>query len=98
MLRMLRNILFWALLWLPAAAAAAVEGLLAWVWLWGTLYLERFGADENLRVAEEAWASGWLALLLLPVFLLLLALAVHGTTKRNKQRRRANEDEVSDGT
>ena len=83
-----RKILSRILLWLPAAAAAAAEGLLAWVWLWGTLYLERFGANENLRVAEEAWVAGWLALLLFPVFLLLLALAVYGTTKRNKQRRR----------
>ena len=98
MLRMLRSILFWVLLWLPAAAAAAAEGLLAWAWLRGTLYLERFGVDGNLRVEEETCAVGFLALLLFPVFLLLLTLAVYGTTKRNKQRRRANEDEVFDGT
>ena len=97
MLRMLRNILFWALLWLPAAAAAAAEGLLVWAWLRGTLYLERFGVDGNLRVEEETCAVGFLALLLFPVFLSVLALALYGTTKRNKQRRRANEDEVSDG-
>ena len=98
MLRMLRSILFWVLLWLPAAAAAAAEGLLVWAWLRGTLYPERFGVDGNLRVEEETCAVGFLALLLFPVFLLLLALAVYGTTKRNKQRRRTNEDEVFDGT
>lgn len=98
LLSLLGKILFWALLWLPAAAAAAAEGLLVWAWLRGMLYLEQFGVDGNLRVEEETCAVGFLALLLFPVFLLLLALAVYGTTKRNKQRRRANEDEVSDGT
>lgn len=74
--------------WAAATVSAMAEGALIWLWLSGMLYVEKYGAADNLYAAEDAWAAGVFALCLLPLCLLFLALSIFCTGKMKKQRRR----------
>ena len=74
--------------WAAATVSAMAEGALIWLWLSGMLYVEKYGAADNLYAAEDAWAAGVFALCLLPLSLLFLALSIFCTGKMKKQRRR----------
>lgn len=56
-----------------AACLTALELVLAWAWLRGTLYVMRYGAAENPYAAEDADIAGLCALMLLPLLLVVLA-------------------------
>ena len=57
------------MLWILTAGLTALEGLLAWTWLRGMLYVAEYGAAENPYAAEDMEIAGICALALLPLFL-----------------------------
>ena len=87
MKRLLRGLLN-GLLWGLTACLTALELLLAWGWLRGTLYVMQYGAEENPYAAEDAEIAGICALLLLPLVLAALAWAVYQVIL-NKNRAKA---------
>ena len=87
--------LFCGLLWLAAGAAGLLESVLVGYWLWGTAYLEKYGAAENLRVWEDVSVSAVLALFVLPFLLSFLIFAIRYTRYCFRRRTRL-EDEISD--
>ena len=64
-----REALALALSTAPAAVLLPLEALLAWAWLRGTLYVQKYGAAENPYAAEDAEIAGFCALVLLPLCL-----------------------------
>lgn len=75
-------------LWGAAACFMALEGGLAWAWLQGTLYVTRYGADENPYAAEDTELAGLCALALLPLALTALAWAAYRIVIWRKKRAR----------
>ncbi len=71
---------------LLTAALAGLELLLFRAWLRGTLYVIRYGAEENPYAAEDAEIAGICALLLLPLCLAALAWSVYKAVLRRKKR------------
>ena len=68
------------------ACLAALEAVLAWGWLRGSLYVTRWGAAENPYAAEDAEIAGICALLLLPLLLAALAWTGYRMKKRAEAR------------
>ena len=71
--------------WAGTALFAFLEGLCVYLWISGTLYVMKWGAEENPYAAEDAWAAGVFASMLAIPFLLMLALAVYCTVKLRKR-------------
>ncbi len=63
------RILLYGVSWFFAIAVSALETILIWSWLRGTLYVMKFGAAENPYAAEDAEITGFCALVLLPLVL-----------------------------
>ena len=85
-MRRLLRMLLAGFSWGLAACLTIVELLLAWGWLWGTLYVMKYGAEENPYAAEDAEIMGTCALLLLPLALAALAWVVYRVILRRKNR------------
>ena len=85
----------------PAALLTALEGLLAWLWGRGTLYVMRAGAAENPYAAEDAEIAGLCALLLLPLCLaawalykVVLPVEKAGPSPRGEIEAKKNADDI----
>ena len=91
-MRRLSRMLLTGALWCAAACLTALELMLAWGWLRGTLYVMRYGAAENPYAAEDAEIAGICALLLLPLTLAALAWAAYRTFLRCKDRAGARSE------
>lgn len=73
------------LCWLAAALFTFLEGLCLYLWITGTLYVMKWGAEENPYAAEDAWAAGVFASILAIPFVLVLVLSIRSTIKLGKQ-------------
>lgn len=81
--------------WIATAFFAFLETLLIYLWISGTLYIIKWGAEENPYAAENAWAAGVFSSVTALPFLAALALAIHFTIKlkkRGKQREHSMPD------
>ena len=74
-----------AFCWLAAAFFTFLEGLCLYLWITGTLYVMKWGAEENPYVAEDAWAAGVFASILAIPFVLMLVLSTHLTRRPRAQ-------------
>ena len=84
-----------AVCWAVTVLLALAEVFCVYSWISGTLYVVKWGAEENPYAAEDAWAAGVFSLITAVPFLLMLALAVYCTIKLRKQGRK-REYPVSD--
>lgn len=80
------------MLWILTVGLTALEGLLAWTWLRGMLYVAEYGAAENPYAAEDMEIAGICALVLLPLFLAALAWAVCRIVLWSKTRAKARSE------
>ena len=77
----LEAVLTW--LWLLlTGVVTALEAVLTWLWLRGSVYVLRYGAEENPYAAEDAEIAGICALMLLPLFLFALAWMGYRISKK----------------
>lgn len=74
-----------ALCWLVTAFLAVVEAFCIYLWISGTLYVMKWGAEENPYAAEDAWTAGVFSFITAVPFLLMLTLAVFCTIKLRKR-------------
>ncbi len=74
-----------AFCWLVAAGLALLEGSCVYLWVTGTLYVMKWGVEENPYAAEDAWVAGVFALLAVFPLLLMLAAAICSTIKLGKR-------------
>ena len=81
--------------WAGAAFFAFLEGLCLYLWITGTLYVMKWGAEENPYAAEDAWAAGVFASMLAIPFVLTLILSIRSTIKLRKQGKK-REHPISD--
>ena len=74
-----------AVCWAAAAVFVFLEALCVYLWISGTLYVMKWGAEENPYAAEDAWAAGVFASILAIPFTFALVLAIRSTIKLRKQ-------------
>ena len=84
-----------AVCWAVAAFLALLEAFCVYLWVSGTLYVMKWGAEENPYAAEDAWTAGVFSTMRALPLLLTLALAVYCTVKLRKQGKK-HEYPVSD--
>lgn len=83
------------LVWLAAALFTFLEGICLYLWITGTVYVMKWGAEENPYAAEDAWAAGVFASMLAIPFVLTLILSIRSTIKLRKQGKK-REHPISD--
>lgn len=74
-----------AVCWIITAFLALFEVLCVYLWIDGTLYVMKWGAEENPYAAEDAWAAGVFASMAAIPFILMLVLAIRSTIKLRKR-------------
>ena len=79
------NVTGCAVCWIITAFLALLEALLVYLWIDGTLYVMKWGAEENPYAAEDAWAAGVFASMAAIPFILMLVLAIRSTIKLRKR-------------
>lgn len=72
--------------WLAAAVFTALETLFLYEYVTMSRYVAQWGAAENPRAAEDAWAAGLFSLGLLPFALWTVIAAIQITRKIKKEK------------
>ena len=89
--------IFYHFVWLLTLCAWVAEAVIARDWWKMHRYVEKFGAAENPRAAEDAFMLGYFAILLMPFVVVLLVVSLIWRKRRvEKLVKTEREDEVTD--